>query len=104
MSRLLGPLSETISSVSERASALAGDQIAGAAMPEPAVSAVTEADFRKLRRSITGPLELFEGDISRAVPESRIWLRKSYSALKFNQNFMWRCDRTTPRAGPGNAQ
>src|SRR5450631_554120 len=48
MSRLLGPLSETIKSVSERASALAADQIAGAGTMAPAATPVT--DFRKSRR------------------------------------------------------
>src|SRR4051812_29578496 len=48
MSRLLGPPSETISSVSERASALAADQIAGAGTMAPAAS--PETDFRKSRR------------------------------------------------------
>src|SRR3954467_13827442 len=48
MSRLLGPLSETISSVSERASALAADQIAGAGTIAPAATPVT--DLRKSRR------------------------------------------------------
>src|SRR5450631_2514086 len=48
MSRLLGPPSETINSVSERASALAGDQIAGAGTMAPA--ATPETDFRKSRR------------------------------------------------------
>src|ERR1700690_53901 len=50
MSRLLGPPSETISSVSERASALAADQIAGAGTMAPAATPVT--DFRKSRRFI----------------------------------------------------
>jgi hypothetical protein len=48
MSRLLGPPSETISSVSERAWALAADQIAGAGTMAPAATPVT--DFRKSRR------------------------------------------------------
>src|SRR5256885_6439285 len=48
MSRLLGPLSETINSVSDRASALAADQIAGAGTIAPAATPVT--DFRKSRR------------------------------------------------------
>src|SRR5438067_3507201 len=48
MSRLLGPLSETISSVSERASAFAADQIAGAGTMAPAATPVT--DFKKSRR------------------------------------------------------
>src|SRR3954463_8569754 len=48
MSRLLGPPSETISSVSERASALAADQIAGAGTMAPAAAPVT--DLRKSRR------------------------------------------------------
>src|ERR1700687_2307467 len=48
ISRLLGPPSETISSVSERASALAADQIAGAGTIAPAATPVT--DFRKSRR------------------------------------------------------
>src|SRR5437660_1684205 len=48
MSRLLGPLSETISKVSERASALAADQIAGAGTMAPAATPVT--DLRKSRR------------------------------------------------------
>src|SRR4029079_9907966 len=50
MSRLLGPLSETISSVSDLASALAADQIAGAGTIAPAATPVT--DFRKSRRFI----------------------------------------------------
>src|SRR4051794_2113655 len=50
MSRLLGPLSETISRVSERASALAADQIAGAGTIAPAATPVT--DLRKSRRFI----------------------------------------------------
>src|SRR5580658_7397554 len=48
MSRLLSPPSETISKVSERASALAADQIAGAGTMAPAATPVT--DFRKSRR------------------------------------------------------
>src|SRR3954464_6566460 len=48
MSRLLGPPSETINSVSERASAFAADQIAGAGTMAPAATPVT--DFRKSRR------------------------------------------------------
>src|SRR6266436_2269319 len=48
MSRLLGPPSETISNVSERASALAADQIAGAGTMAPAAN--PETDFRKSRR------------------------------------------------------
>src|SRR4051794_27150038 len=48
MSRLLGPLSETISRVSDRASALAADQIAGAGTMAPAAAPVT--DLRKSRR------------------------------------------------------
>src|SRR5450631_3968856 len=52
MSRLLGPLSETIKSVSERASALAADQIAGAGTMAPAATPVT--DLRKSRRFIRG--------------------------------------------------
>src|SRR6202035_4603247 len=47
---LLGPPSETISSVSARASALAADQIAGAGTMAPAATPVT--DFRKSRRFI----------------------------------------------------
>jgi hypothetical protein len=46
---LLGPLSETISSVSLRACALAGEKIAGAVTAAPAAAAV---DFRKSRRFI----------------------------------------------------
>src|SRR3954452_4149607 len=52
MSRLLGPLSETIRRVSERASALAADQIAGADTIDPAATPVT--DLRKSRRFMTG--------------------------------------------------
>src|SRR3978361_2101950 len=48
MSRLLGPFSVTTSSVSERASALAADQIAGAGTMAPAATPVT--DLRKSRR------------------------------------------------------
>jgi hypothetical protein len=48
MSRLLGPLSETMSSVSWRDCALADDQIAGAEIVLAAVSAVT--DLRNSRR------------------------------------------------------
>src|SRR5437764_3135426 len=48
MSRLLGPPSETISSDSERASAFAADQIAGAGTIAPAAS--PDTDFRKSRR------------------------------------------------------
>jgi hypothetical protein len=44
----LGPPSETISNVSERASALAADQIAGAGTMAPAAN--PETDFRKSRR------------------------------------------------------
>src|SRR3954467_8120737 len=50
MSMLLGPLSETISSVSWRDCALAGDQMAGADTAPPAANA--DADFRKSRRFI----------------------------------------------------
>jgi hypothetical protein len=49
MSRLLGPPSETISSVSDRASALAADQIAGAGVSAPA-AASPDTDLRKSRR------------------------------------------------------
>src|SRR5580658_2210274 len=52
MSRLLGPPSVTTSSVSERASALAADQIAGAGTMAPA--AIPETDFRKSRRFMAG--------------------------------------------------
>jgi hypothetical protein len=47
---LFGPLSETISSVSCRDWALAGDQMAGADKAPPAASADT--DFKKSRRLI----------------------------------------------------
>src|SRR5262245_15927862 len=50
MSMLLGPLSETISSVSWPDCALAGDQIAGADTALPAATAVI--DLRKSRRFI----------------------------------------------------
>src|SRR5262245_3128440 len=51
MSRLLGPLSDTMSRVSVRDCALAGDHTAGAAgRAPPAASAVT--DFRNSRRFI----------------------------------------------------
>jgi hypothetical protein len=50
MSRLFGPLSETISSVSWRDWALAGDQIAGAGTAAAAETAVI--DLRKSRRFI----------------------------------------------------
>src|SRR5215471_16983218 len=50
MSTLFGPLSETISSVSCRDCALAGDQMAGADKTPPAASA--DADFKKSRRLI----------------------------------------------------
>src|ERR1700677_3106727 len=50
MSRLLGPLSETISRVSWRDWALAGDHTAGAETAPAAVSAVM--DLRKSRRFI----------------------------------------------------
>src|SRR5215510_12681905 len=50
MSMLFGPLSETISSVSWRDCALAGEKIAGADRTEPAASAV--ADLRNSRRFI----------------------------------------------------
>jgi hypothetical protein len=49
---LLGPLSETISSVSLRACALAGEKIAGAVTAAPATAAV---DFRKSRRFMDSP-------------------------------------------------
>src|SRR6187402_519136 len=52
MSMLFGPDSETISSVSDRASALAVDQIAGAGTMAPAATPVTV--FRKSRRFIGG--------------------------------------------------
>jgi hypothetical protein len=52
MSMLLGPLSETISSVSCRACALAGDQIAGAVTAPLATTA--PADFKKSRRFMEG--------------------------------------------------
>jgi hypothetical protein len=71
MSRLLGPPSETIRSVSERASALAADQIAGAGTMAPAATPVT--DFRKSRRFI-GWLQRTRGSgfgeaFARFVPE-----------------------------------
>src|SRR5215831_7506912 len=53
MSRLLGPLSETISSVSARPCARAGDQSAGADTV-PAATAVM--DLRKSRRFMPSPL------------------------------------------------
>jgi hypothetical protein len=50
MSMLLGPLSETISKVSWRDCALAGDQMAGApTMPAPANAVI---DLRNSRRFI----------------------------------------------------
>ena len=52
MSRLFGPLSETISSVSLRACAFAGENTAGAATPVPVATAVAEADFMNSRRFI----------------------------------------------------
>src|SRR5580704_7793694 len=56
MSRLLGPPSQTISSVSLRASALAGEKIAGAGTMAPAAS---PTDLRKSRRFMRG-LQRFE--------------------------------------------
>jgi hypothetical protein len=58
MSRLFGPLSETISSVSERASALAEDQMAGPGIAAPAAAPVTV--FKKSRRfmMLSNPVEL----------------------------------------------
>jgi hypothetical protein len=50
MSTLFGPLSETISSVSCRDWAFAGNQMAGADKTPPAASA--DADFKKSRRLI----------------------------------------------------
>src|SRR3954467_8365364 len=52
MSRLLGPPSETIKRVSDRASALAADQMAGAGTMAPAAS--PDTDFRKSRRFMEG--------------------------------------------------
>jgi hypothetical protein len=50
MSRLLGPLSETISRVSWRDCALAGENTAGA--DTAVLAARADADFRKSRRFI----------------------------------------------------
>ena len=49
---LFGPLSETISSVSCRACALAGDKIAGAVTAP--LAATAPADFKKSRRFMEG--------------------------------------------------
>src|SRR5262249_42782644 len=54
MSRLFGPLSETMSSVSCRPCARAGENTAGAETAPPAASAVM--DFRKSRRFISVPV------------------------------------------------
>src|SRR5262249_45021651 len=69
MSRLLGPLSETISSVSARPCARAGEKIAGADTV-PAASAVM--DLRKSRRFMPSPLLsvrlCFAGDSAKLMP------------------------------------
>jgi hypothetical protein len=73
MSILLGPLSETISNVSWRDCAFAGDQIAGAETAPPAATAVT--DFRKSRRFIFGsPVQAdAAGETAKVVPDAE-WL------------------------------
>src|ERR1043165_10233463 len=69
MSRLFGPLSETISSVSCRLCAFAGENTAGAAMP----AAAAETDLRKSRRFMCrAPARMVsEGDSARDVPDPR---------------------------------
>src|SRR5580704_16652849 len=75
MSRLFGPFSVISSSVSLRACALAGDQIAGADTALAAVSAVT--DFKNSRRFIEASWSL-RGSLChcfrkpRATPRSRL--------------------------------
>src|ERR1043165_5415952 len=69
MSRLFGPLSETISKVSCRLCAFAGENTAGAAMP----AAAAETDLRKSRRFMCrAPARMVsEGDSARDVPDPR---------------------------------
>src|ERR1700674_4761083 len=71
MSILLGPLSETISNVSWRDSALAGDQIAGAgSMPAPASAVI---DFKNWRRFIWWTLRCercLAEETARVMPDS----------------------------------
>src|SRR5580704_625879 len=72
MSRLFGPLSLTISRVSWRDWALAGDQTAGAGNRLPAATAVI--DLRNSRRfmAASGPVRVrSEGESARAVPARR---------------------------------
>src|SRR6185436_7473215 len=76
MSRLFGPPSETISSVSDRDCALAADQIAGAGTIAPAAAPVT--DFRKSRRFIGDAQNAFGTGIARFVPILKKGLRASY--------------------------
>src|SRR3954463_1165611 len=81
ISRLLGPPSETISSVSDRASALAADQIAGAGTMAPAAS--PDTDFRKSRR-------FMEGSNARG---NRLWRRAAQGSC---QNLMEAYRRVKP--------
>src|SRR3954471_7519262 len=81
MSRLLGPPSETISSVSERASAFAADQIAGAGTMAPAAS--PDTDLRKSRRFMGRSNARgigFESGIARFVPNLNAGLMQLYLA------------------------
>src|SRR4030081_1642494 len=67
MSRLLGPPSETIKSVSDRASALAGEKTAGAGTIAPPAN--PDTDFRKSRRFMGGSNA--RGDAALAVGSAR---------------------------------
>src|SRR5262245_5422725 len=96
MSMLLGPLSETISSVSWRDCALAGDQIAGAETALPAASAVM--DLRKSRRcmeELPGGASM-SGVVLRKCHASREPLGRCRSAAHksmTSKQYFWRAGR-----------
>src|SRR3954465_10207958 len=99
MSRLLGPPSETIKSVSDRASALAADQIAGAGTMAPAAS--PDTDLRKSRRFMgrSNARGIGFGDgIARFVPNLNAGLMQTYP-VENARNWL----RTWPRTGAASA-
>src|SRR5580704_7119843 len=82
MSRLFGPLSETMSSVSARDCALAGDHTAGAEKALAAVSAVI--DLRNSRRFMEGSRR----DVLKPVPQAAChcvarWCRRLNPLIHF---------------------
>src|SRR5215471_6072359 len=92
MSTLFGPLSETISSVSCRDWALAGDQMAGADKAPPAAS----ADFKKSRRLIQTSLT-----VERPAEASANGVPTQFPNNFLSQLENYRCRRVA-RANGGN--